>query len=332
MKKTYKITALILVICMIFCAAAFGASASLPIPNEWDVCDRDLAMFALLVARDGTDVVGSMYQQEEYNPETDRKPFFGYADLAEFERWTLVDDTAEWSDIFKSAEFRAQTFKIDNSVVIAIRGTDGEIGEWVYNIASFIINVHIEEKNARAYALKIADEYPDCKIYITGHSLGGYLAYFAAAELLEKRPDAKLERVVPFNAMGMDFIPLLSFKNAKTLSLLDEFSESGTNGKLVYYHINGDFGSGMGFHPGEGVFFDIAENVRNEVLGRSAPSALEEFFWGKLAVPVMNLVVADDFAGYYQQYGAKTVPDFLSASHDMCNFLCHLTRGTSGAK
>lgn len=303
-----------------------------PHPFEWDVCGRDLAMFAFTVSQPGANHIGKMFTNKDIKPSdpATKTYFYNYASLDEFKNWTLVDSTEEYADIFKSATFVAHTYKNGNNVVIAIRGSDSETGEWIYNIVgSVMVNYHVEEKNAREYALKIADKYPDAKFYITGHSLGGYLAQFAAAELLENRPDINLAQVAEFNGLGLNSNPLLTVVNKKTVDILKNFGDDGKNGKLIHYHIIGDFASSMGKHYGKTESYYITDTIRIKVIDSAESNLFLEAFW-RLASYVMDPLSSDDFAAQYKAYGAKSVVDCLTASHDIFNFLFYLKQGTRG--
>ena len=89
------------------------------------------------------------------------------------------------------------------------------------------------------------------KIYVTGHSLGGYIAQITGARIAQKEDrydNIKLAKIVDFNAMGINFIEILGVLRLRLINTLKQLSEEG---RLVEYSVMGDIVSGGGVHYGE---------------------------------------------------------------------------------
>lgn len=177
-----------------------------------------------------------------------------YATIHELDEWEVVD--------FRNKEFSEKSMAAfvlekDNNLIIAFRGTDME---WLADVAYGITNYHNQEKYANKYVLEILEEYgaknDHYKIFVTGHSLGGYLAQTAGAEIarkIEMYNNLELERIVTFNGIGINFLTYLGDKynygsqqqNIETLKSL------GDEEKLIEYYVYGDVVSALGVHYGE---------------------------------------------------------------------------------
>ena len=111
-----------------------------------------------------------------------------YATPMDMDAWTIVDytekSTSEIVDTTLVKAFNAYTLKKGNNIIVVFRGTDFvDVAEWIQHISYAATNIHDQEAYAEEYILKQAKKYKNCNIYITGHSLGGYLAQIAASTL-----------------------------------------------------------------------------------------------------------------------------------------------------
>lgn len=183
-----------------------------------------------------------------------------------------------------SGQFYAMTFQKGNNYVIAYRGTDyPDLLEWVQDLAYALRRDHVQATNAADYARKeykrITDSDKSANIYITGHSLGAYLAQIGGAAIVKGDSadnqynysnSSNLKKVVYFNGMGVSGIGLqsdatVSYKNALiALATHDANGNVATSntkvnydqnisssGRLVLYSMQGDPVSGVGIHYGE---------------------------------------------------------------------------------
>lgn len=303
---------------------------------KWDVCDRDLAIFAALSYEDGTNFVGDMYTANDIKgSETEPNETYYFLNGASIEagevdagiatEWTIVDYVNKWSDI--NTYFSATTYKNKNSIVIAYRGTNEPIGEWVNNIVGVgLLNYHSEEEDAREYAMKIADRYPNCDIYITGHSLGGYLAQIGASKILENN-SANIKRISYFNGIGLKYNKLLFWTKNSTMDYLKEYNE---NGSLISYYIYGDVVSALGTHSGDKIGFYAADEPRYNHAGKYGTG-----FWtdllSKSATGWLCVITGDNLAQYYEYYGTQSVMEYFWITHETDSFYYYLKQGTRSA-
>lgn len=305
-------------------------------PMDWDVGDRDLAMFAALAYEDGENYVNKMYTESDIlgdeNADSDKNRgqsyyFLDYAETNEISnKWKIVDFTDKWTDL--DTYFSATTFKNKDNIVIAYRGTNEKIGEWVNNIFGVgILNYHSEEGQARAYAKKIADRYPGCKIYITGHSLGGYLTQIGTAELLENRPNVNIQQVSYFNGIGLKYNKILFWTKNKEMNLLKDFSNNGKNDKLISYNINGDVVSALGVHSGEEIGFDAAPDARENHREKHGTSSLNDFISLNIS-GLLTLISSININYYYYYYDVKSIMEYFWITHETDSFFYYLNQGT----
>jgi hypothetical protein len=302
-------------------------------PLDWNVGDRDLAIFAALAYENGTDYVNRMYQKDDImgaDDEPGETYYFlsgaslGSTDIGISQKWTIVDfvETEEWY----TTHFSATTFKNGNNIVIAYRGTDAELGEWVNNVLGVgLLNYHAEESAARSYGLKIADRYPDCTIYITGHSLGGYLSQIGASEILNER-SVNLEEVAYFNGIGLKYNKLLFWTKNDELNTLAAYA---TSHPLISYQITGDVVSALGTHSGTRVSFDACEEAKAHHAGEFGSGFWTNLF-SKAAIGVFSVVVGDNLNKYYDYYGVQSVMEYFWVTHETDSFYYYLSQGSRG--
>ena len=132
-------------------------------------------------------------------------------------------------------------------------------------------------------ALRAARMYaaPRRNVYITGHSLGGYLAQVGAAELIRDGRADKLRSCEYFNGMGMDYgrmSPRLpdQYQHASERELLSGWG--ARTGGLVLHRIFGDPVSLLGtirvrsgYTPPMSASGTIRASIMARATGRSRP-------------------------------------------------------------
>lgn len=107
---------------------------------------------------------------------------------------------------FLGERYKAVTFKSGKNLVISFNASNGPLDEWFTGLTgSWSVFYGGLESEARNYAHDVVRHNTDCNIYITGHSMGGYLAQSAAAEVIKDYPDVNVVRVVSFNGMGFTY-------------------------------------------------------------------------------------------------------------------------------
>ena len=101
-------------------------------------------------------------------------------------------------------QFSASTYLLgDNTMYVAFRGTDDTIVGWKENFnMSFKMPVPSQTEALR-YLLEVAQNIPDRKIYVGGHSKGGNLAIFSA---MNSTDDVERRIVRVYNNDGPGFM------------------------------------------------------------------------------------------------------------------------------
>ena len=180
-----------------------------------------------------------------------------------------------------------------------------------------VFNWHVEESYAKKYAEKVAKIYPDCDLYITGHSLGGYLAQHAATALYYAGYSSNVKRVAYFNGMGLD-TKFLFFD-----SMVDEqkaLKHYDNNNKLYCYRIDGDVVSALGKHFTTPKSYPPTQAAINNHIGKHGNTRVEFKPWYLLS----PLAAAIDV---FKAGGAMTM-EYLWYTHETDSFFYHLTQGT----
>lgn len=318
----------------------------------WDVGDRDLAVFAALTYEDGSSAIGKMYNAPQIKGSDEESGetyyFLNYASIADggideaiSENWVIVDYVNKLSTI---DFFSATTFKCQDNIVISYRGTS-ELGEWIDNIVCYgLCNYHTEEIHARNYARKIAMAYPNCNIYITGHSLGGYLAQIGTAELLENT-DVIPKKVAYFNGIGMNFIDhsgvthLLKTDEMEVISDVNKFfhlidmaylTDYASSGSLISYEISGDVVSALGTHCGQEIIFEAAMASRKHHAGKYGESDFSAWL-GNVLTEFLSDITAKNISSYYSHYNTKSIMEYFWVTHETDSFFYNLDQGTRSA-
>jgi len=133
-----------------------------------------------------------------------------------------------------------------NGLVLAIRGTYGGIasslwrreGAWWCNLSS----LSTSHRHSQIDAIINFLERPEIRgllqrsdIYITGHSLGGYLSYIATSHLYQMGFADNIRRVAAFSAPTF---------TSSTMYMLENLPES-LRGRITHYYIAGDLIAGI---------------------------------------------------------------------------------------
>ncbi len=318
----------------------------------WDVGDRDLAIFAALAYEDGSSIIGKMYSASQVQGSEEEKGetyyFLNYASIAEggideaiSDNWVIIDYVNKLSTM---DFFSATTFKCQDNIVISYRGTS-ELGEWIDNIVCYgLCNYHTEEIHARNYARKIAAAYPKCNIYITGHSLGGYLAQIGTAELLENTKITP-KRCAYFNGIGINFqdhsgvTHLLKNRFMEVTSDINKYfhltdmkhlSEYAKSGNLISYEISGDVVSALGTHCGREISFDASMACRKHHAGEHGESDFSVWL-GNVLAGFLSDITAKDIFSYYSYYNTQSIMEYFWVTHETDSFFYNLNQGTRSA-
>ena len=162
-------------------------------PEKWDVSDRDLRFFTELSYRSPQELDQIFTGNNDTIDKFNQEKTFNVADVRE-----ILDDWRMDRQINNPDGFSATFFSTkDNQVVVAFRGTndnaDADDDIDIFNGA--------QPGQVKNLDQVLKDLQPYKEIYLTGHSLGGYLAeYFAATKLMY---DPRFVRGAVFNAPGI---------------------------------------------------------------------------------------------------------------------------------
>ena len=162
-------------------------------PEKWDVSDRDLRFFTELSYRSPQELDQIFTGNNDTIDKFNQEKTFNVADVRE-----ILDDWRMDRQINNPDGFSATFFSTkDNQVVVAFRGTndnaDADDDIDIFNGA--------QPGQVKNLDQVLEDLQPYKEIYLTGHSLGGYLAeYFAATKLMY---DPRFVRGAVFNAPGI---------------------------------------------------------------------------------------------------------------------------------
>lgn len=258
--------------------------------------------------------------------------FLDYAHLDELtDNWSIVD--------YQSGYFSATTFKRGNNIIIAYRGTNDGLIEWADNVLCYgLVDYHTEEVSARNYATKIYSMYPNCNIYITGHSLGGYLAQIGTAEMIAKGHSDALSRVAYFNGIGMKYNKLIPIAKDREMFDLYNYSHDKLkeNGKLISYSINGDWVHMLGTHCGSSIGYNATEDAIKNHCGEDYKDVGQVGFWESVGIILKNAGVTVLGTGvaavaasptvlyWYAYYHPTTFLEYTWITHETDSFFYYL--------
>ena len=178
---------------------------------------------------------------------------------SELNGWETKDYTIEES-VGSRYGFSAVTYKKNNNVVVAFRGTDsGLFLENKWYLCPFI--EHPQAKFASEYMDKILNSNfvnENTKIYLTGHSLGGYLVLNTLGKFYEKENfKSKFVRAVTFNGLGIGYM-----EDKKIHRVLSKLSDD----QLVNYRMEWDIVSLIGKHFTKVLTLKTGTSVPNSIM------------------------------------------------------------------
>lgn len=130
--------------------------------------------------------------------------------------WTVLDSRQDFMGFENNInDFSAVALSDNNpeqeNIVIAFRGTQ-KWPTWLEHIASVIIpdietvdnvNIHAQSYSARVFYEEIVENHPNANIYVTGHSLGGYLAQYVTYKAYKNNETENLIHTTTFNPLAL---------------------------------------------------------------------------------------------------------------------------------
>lgn len=281
--------------------------------------------------------------------------FYGLASTDEIKDWKIVNYTKFDTTVAKgTAQFAAMTFKKDNDIVIAYRGTDfDDIGDWLQDICYGLVGYAGQEGVTQDYAKIVAEYYTrnnnDVHIYVTGHSLGGYLAQIGGAALAsDKNYVDNLKEISYFNGMGLKFwsnivknissLTQYKINNTKLKELKSDTSHINTiqnnakysltnfknnGGTVNAYHINGDIVSSLGTHIGTKIGYDAHNICINHHNGNQSTTKVANEIEKKLTKGLFKIIspfLNDEVSKYIDKYSPSDLLDYVWITHETDSF------------
>jgi len=105
-------------------------------------------------------------------------------------------------NVLKVGNFACAVYKKEKEIIISYRGTDGIVD--IITDANFVAKkVPLSTDIAVKVYKKISGMFPDSKIWVTGHSLGGAYAEIVAAKAIKLGVEC---RAITFNAPGFGYL------------------------------------------------------------------------------------------------------------------------------
>ena len=121
---------------------------------------------------------------------------FGTARITDFDARTSKEE---------GYQFCAVTFHLSGrQLVIAFRGTDDSLAGWREDCCLSFLDEIPAQRMAVEYLERIAEKYPEERIYLTGHSKGGNLAAYAAINCSED-VRARIARAFCHDGPGLSY-------------------------------------------------------------------------------------------------------------------------------
>ena len=158
--------------------------------------------------------------------------------------------------------------KYKDNVIISFRGTDiNQMADWTTNGSLFLSGYSGQTDIALDTYRLIASRYPDAKIYITGHSLGGLITQEVLYELHKTNRGNMPQYSTTYNAPGFAFGKLFD----KTI--MNHLSSELTN-YWIKYDLVGDFlGTKLGYRLGYDYnsFLIKEEPILSQLLPSTSP-------------------------------------------------------------
>ena len=126
---------------------------------------------------------------------------FGLVCVSDYDSRTSIED---------NCQFAAMTFHLPNKrAVVAFRGTDDSLVGWREDCYMSFCDEVPSQKLAVGYLERIAEKYPDERLYTVGHSKGGNLALYSVIKASE-RVKAQVIRAYSYDGPGFNSATLSS--------------------------------------------------------------------------------------------------------------------------
>ena len=215
--------------------------------KQWYMTDRDAIFFMNLAYQDETSINKVLDHSKPYPSLFLKEQEFKmmHNELAPFWKLKKSYHTTSGMDAFLFETKSDLAYLKDNTVqMLAIRGTNpSEMNDLTADLVLFGGNKPAQADDIRNVVRELAKDSSITNLYMTGHSLGGYLAQIAAVEAYQKYPkfyEQVLKKVTTFNAPKIITSRTVWNANNGFWDVGLESKKLALNGKIKHYVVNND--------------------------------------------------------------------------------------------
>lgn len=185
---------------------------------------------------------------------------------SELEDWKILDYEINLNDVKSS--FSIFVFQKGDDIVIVPRGTDN--GVFFENSKYLTSNEHPQAKYLKVFLKNLVQKIKinnNLKIYLAGHSLGGYLSLYGTGVLLQiPKIRNHIVKTVTFNGLGLG--------NFTDPNILKQLYNTTIRCKIINYKIPGDLVSSFGAHITKCITLNVSRDVIDDLnLPHKLPAA-----------------------------------------------------------
>ena len=215
--------------------------------KQWYITDRDAIFFMNLAYQDETSINKVLDHSKPYPSLFLKEQEFKmmHNELAPFWKLKKSYHTTSGMDAFLFETKSDLAYLKDNTVqMLAIRGTNpSEMNDLTADLVLFGGNKPAQADDIRKVVGELAKDSSITNLYMTGHSLGGYLAQIAAVEAYQRYPkfyEQVLKKVTTFNAPKVITSRTVWNANNGFWDVGLESKKLAINGKIKHYVVDND--------------------------------------------------------------------------------------------
>ena len=215
--------------------------------KQWYMTDRDAIFFMNLAYQDETSINKVLDHSKPYPSLFLKEQEFKmmHNELAPFWKLKKSYHTTSGMDAFLFETKSDLAYLKDHTVqMLAIHGTNpSEMNDLTADLVLFGGNKPAQADDIRNVVRELAKDSSITNLYMTGHSLGGYLAQIAAVEAYQKYPkfyEQVLKKVTTFNAPKVITSRTVWNANNGFWDVGLESKKLALNGKIKHYVVNND--------------------------------------------------------------------------------------------
>ena len=215
--------------------------------KQWYVTDRDAIFFMNLAYQDETSINKVLDHTKPYPSLFLKEQEFKmmHNELAPFWKLKKSYHTTSGMDAFLFETKSDLAYLKDNTVqMLAIRGTNpSEMNDLTTDLVLFGGNKPAQADDIRKVVGELAKDSSITNLYMTGHSLGGYLGQIAAVEAYQRYPkfyEQVLKKVTTFNAPKVITSRTVWNANNGFWDVGLESKKLAINGKIKHYVVDND--------------------------------------------------------------------------------------------